>query len=628
MNNKISVTADNIFPIIKKFLYSDNEIFIRELLSNAVDATIKLKTLYNIGKIKYLNNINIHDDTIIVQVNSKNNTIEICDQGLGMTKEEVNKYINQIAFSGAEDFIKKYNTESKNIENIIGHFGLGFYSSFMVADKVEIITKSYKHNTSPVHWICEGSPDFIFKPLNDDANLTHGTRVILHINNNNNNFLNFVKIKELLLKYCKFMPIPIKLEFIDLNNDSNNKTEIINNTSPLWIKKPLEINNEDYVKCYKELYPLDKEDPLFWIHLNIDYPFKLHGILFFPKKNNVNIDVKNKIHLYQNQVFVTDNLENIVPDFLMFLRGVIDSPNIPLNVSRSYLQSDNLVKKISNYISRKVADKFIFLFKDNRKNFENQWKEIKIVVEYGILTDVTFFNKLKDIILYQTVDNKFYTLSEYINIIKNNQTNKEGKTVILYTNNETQQDLYIRTAIKHGYNVIKLDSPLVNHFIQKIENEYKNIIFVRVNAGSVNDLIKKDNNIKQLSLLTDDQKNILKTLFEKELDKNKFIISLNEDMLAHETPIIIYIPEMERRISDIESFYSHKINATNIQKYHVIINPNNKLMYKIINTFNNKEKSHLIKHCINLALISQNMLHGKELTDFIMNEYKYLTKNN
>lgn len=620
--NTINVTADNIFPIIKKFLYSDNEIFIRELISNSVDACTKLKTLCSLGKIK-----NNYDDTkniIYVIIDNINNLIIIKDNGIGMNKAEIEKYINQIAFSGAEDFVKLYKDDLKENENnsIIGHFGLGFYSSFMISDKVEIFSKSYKKNSKPVHWICEGSPKFILNEIDDIDIIDHGTKIILHVNNQNKSFLDFIRLKELLLKYCKFISIPIHLQTLDRQHEND---IIINNQKPLWLDDPLKIEDENYIKFYKYLYPLDIQDPLFWIHLNIDYPFKLNGILFFPKKSHVHVDMmKNKIHLYQNQIFVTDNLEGIVPEFLMFLCGVIDSPNIPLNVSRSYLQSDDLVKKISNYISRKFADKLIYLFNNNRKNFENKWEEIRIVIEYGMLTDENFFNKLKSIFLYKTIDNNFYTLDEYIDKIRYNQTNKEKKIIILYTIDKKKQYLYVDTAIQSGYNVLEINTPLISHFIQKIENENNSISFVRVDSSNINDLINKEDQItNKLALLTDDQKNIIKELFSKELNPNNFTVILNENMLINEMPIMIYIPEKDRRITDIKYFNSN-IDNINHQKYHVIINPNHKLMYKIVNTFDKVKKNKLIKYCINLALISQNLLTGEDLSKFIKNGYQEL----
>ncbi len=499
----INVSVENIFPLIKKFLYSDHEIFLRELISNATDATLKLKHLTSVGdsKVEYGN------PQIEVKVDKKGKKLHIIDQGLGMTAEEVEKYINQIAFSGAEEFLDKYKDTAKD-SGIIGHFGLGFYSSFMVATKVEIITKSYT-DAPAAHWTCDGSPEF---SLTKSKKTGRGTEIILHIADDSTEFLEESRIRELLLKYNKFMPIPIKFGTKEINDpdftpkttkdkDGKETTEphkkitvdnIINNPNPAWTKQPADLKDEDYKDFYRELYPMQFEEPLFNIHLNVDYPFNLTGILYFPKMGqDLNIQ-KDKIQLYQNQVYVTDNVEGIVPEFLTMLRGVIDSPDIPLNVSRSYLQADGAVKKISSYITRKVADKLKSLFNSNREDFEAKWNDIKIVIEYGMLSEEKFFEKSNDFALYPTVDGKFYTYEELFNKIKANQTDKDDKLVILYASNKDAQHSYIDAAKAKGYEVLLLDSPIVSHLIQKLESTKENITFARVDGDQIDNLIKKD----------------------------------------------------------------------------------------------------------------------------------------
>ena len=476
----INVSVENIFPLIKKFLYSDHEIFLRELISNATDATLKLKHLTSIGE----TTAEYGDPVIEVAIDKEKKQLRISDQGIGMTKEEVEKYINQVAFSGAEEFLEKYKDSAKD-SGIIGHFGLGFYSAFMVANKVEIITKSYKDEPA-AHWICEGTTEFT---LEEADKKEHGTDIILHINEDDKEFLEENRIEELLVKYNKFMPIPIKFgtkeETLELPEDApedakpETKTvdNIINNTNPAWTKQPTDLEDKDYKEFYRELYPMQFEEPLFHIHLNVDYPFNLTGILYFPKMTrDMNIQ-KDKIQLYQNQVFVTDNVEGIVPEFLTMLRGVIDSPDIPLNVSRSYLQADGAVKKISSYITRKVADKLKSLFNSNREDFEKKWNDIKIVIEYGMLSEDKFFEKAQAFALYPTVDNKYYTFEEFEEKIKENQTDKDGNKVILYASNEDEQHSYIEAAKDKGYEVLLLDSPIVSHLLQKLEAEKEKISF-------------------------------------------------------------------------------------------------------------------------------------------------------
>ncbi|MGA9588554.1 MAG: molecular chaperone HtpG, partial [Salegentibacter sp.] len=491
----INVSVENIFPLIKKFLYSDHEIFLRELISNATDATLKLKHLAEIGE----TSVEYGDPVIEVKIDKDNKTLRVIDKGVGMTKEEVEKYINEVAFSGAEEFLEKYKDSAKD-SGIIGHFGLGFYSAFMVANKVEIITKSYKDEPA-AHWICEGTTEFT---LEDADKKERGTEIILHINEDDKEFLEENRIEELLVKYNKFMPIPIKFgtkeETLPLPEDAPEDAEpekktvdnIINNPNPAWTKQPTELEDEDYKKFYRELYPMQFEEPLFHIHLNVDYPFNLTGILYFPKMTqDMNIQ-RDKIQLYQNQVFVTDNVEGIVPEFLTMLRGVIDSPDIPLNVSRSYLQADGAVKKISSYITRKVADKLKTLFNNNREDFEKKWNDIKIVIEYGMLSEEKFFDKAQKFALYPTVDGNYYTFEELEEKIKDNQTDKDGNMVVLYASNEDEQHSYIEAAKAKGYEVLLLDSPIVSHLLQKLETSKEKTSFVRVDADHADNLIKKE----------------------------------------------------------------------------------------------------------------------------------------
>ncbi len=491
---KINVSVDNIFPLIKKFLYSDQEIFLRELISNATDATLKLKHLTGIGeaKVEYVSPL------IEVKVDKEGKTLRIIDQGVGMSEEEIKKYINEVAFSGAEEFLDKYKDSAKDA-GIIGHFGLGFYSAFMVADKVEIFSKSYT-DAPAVHWSCDGSPEFSLEPHDKTE---RGTEIVLHISEDAVTYLEESTIQRLLNKYSKFMPIPIKFgmrtETLDkpegAKEDDPAPTQevdaIINNPDPAWTKAPSDLKEEDYKNFYRELYPMQFEDPLFHIHLNVDYPFNLTGILFFPKLSNDLSMQKDRIQLYQNQVFVTDNVEGIVPEFLTMLKGVIDSPDIPLNVSRSYLQSDTSVKKITSYITRKVADKLQSLFKEDRKDFESKWNDIKVVIEYGMLTEEKFFEKAQNFALYPTTDEEFLTYEELEARIKDLQTDKEGKTVILYASNKDQQHSYIKLATQKGYTVLLLDSPIAPHLIQKLEAELKDVQFARVDADAIENLIKK-----------------------------------------------------------------------------------------------------------------------------------------
>ena len=615
----INVSVENIFPLIKKFLYSDHEIFLRELISNATDATLKLKHIAGIGKEK----IEVGEPTIEVKIDKKGKKLHIIDQGIGMTSDEIEKYINEVAFSGAEEFLEKYKDTAKD-SGIIGHFGLGFYSAFMVAEKVEIISKSYK-NKPAAHWTCDGSPNYT---LDKGGKKDRGTEIILHIDKDSKEFLVESKISELLVKYNKFMPIPIKFgtkeETLPLEKDAKEgekpKTvtvdNIINNTNPAWTKQPKDLKDEDYKGFYRELYPMQFEEPLFNIHLNVDYPFNLTGILYFPKlTNEVNIQ-KDKIQLYQNQVFVTDNVEGIVPEFLTLLRGVIDSPDIPLNVSRSYLQADGAVKKISAYITRKVADKLSSLFKKDRKEFEKKWNDIKIVIEYGMLSEEKFYEKSEKFALYPTVDDKFYTYEELYNKIKAKQTDKDDKLIILYASDKQAQHSYIQNAKNKGYEILLLDSPIVSHLIQKLETSKENIQFARVDSDHIDNLINKDKN--KISKLNDDQKKELEEIVKNIINDEKFVIKL-ESMNSKENPFIITNPEFMRRMKEMQqSGGGGMFGAGNMpEMFNLVINTNSDLISQIVNTKTKKKQERLINQSLDLAKLSHGLLKGEELTNFI-----------
>ena len=610
---KINVSVENIFPLIKKFLYSDQEIFLRELVSNATDALTKINHMSSIGKIKG----DIEDLGIEIKVNKKDKTFHIIDNGVGMTAEEVKKYINDIAFSGAEEFLEKYKNE-KDDAGIIGHFGLGFYSSFMVADKVEIITKSYK-NVSAAHWTCDGSPEYSLKK---SSKKERGTEVILHISKDSKDYLEETKITELLNKYNKFMPFPIKFGTKEENVNKDDKDEgsktitvdnIINNTNPAWSKPPSELKEDDYKNFYKELYPFQFEEPLFHIHLNVDYPFNLTGILYFPKiSNDLNIQ-KDRIQLYQNQVFVTDNVEGIVPEFLALLKGVIDSPDIPLNVSRSYLQSDSSVKKITNYITRKVADKLNSIFKNDRKSLEDKWNDIKVVIEYGMLTEDKFYDKAEEFNLFPTVDEKYLTYSELEKKIKKNQTDKEGNLIILYAQNKDEQHSYINNAKDKGYEVLLLDSPIISHLIQKFESKKEKIKFTRVDSDSLENIINKEEN--KVSKLSDEEKEKLKPMIEESVSEEKYTVQL-EAMDSNSLPFMLAQPEFMRRMKEMQQTGGGAMGSFP-EMYTLIVNTNHELVGKILNTRTENKRKRLIKQSIDLAKLSQSTLKGEELTEFI-----------
>ena len=628
----INVSVENIFPLIKKFLYSDHEIFLRELISNGTDATSKLKHLISIGEAK----TELGDAKIEIILDKKANTLTIKDQGLGMTADEVEKYINQIAFSGAEEFLDKY---KDNEAGIIGHFGLGFYSAFMVADKVEIITKSFK-DESAAHWTCDGSPEYI---LVEHEKADRGTEIILHIAEDSKEFLEETKISELLNKYNRFNQVPIKFGTEKINDpeftpkttkdkDGKETTEphkqitvdkIINNTDPAWTKKPSDLEAEDYTNFYRELYPMQFEESLFHIHLNVDYPFNLTGILFFPKLSPSMDMQKDKIQLYQNQVFVTDNVEGIVPDFLQMLKGVIDSPDIPLNVSRSYLQADGAVKKISGYITKKVGDKLASLFKNNREDFESKWNDIKVIIEYGMLSEDKFFDKAQKFALYPTVDDSFYTFNEFIEKTKDAQTDKDGNHIILYAANKDAQHSYIHSAKEKGYEVLLLDSPIISHLMQKLETSNEKVKFTRVDADHIDNLIKKEDTV--ISKLSDEEKESLKPMIENVVPKQTYTVQL-EAMDSNASPFIITVPEFMRRMKEMSaSGGGGMMGMGNLpEMYNLVVNTNHELVGEILQTKTSKKRDRLISQSFDLAKLSQNLLHGEDLTNFIKRSYELI----
>jgi molecular chaperone HtpG len=631
---KINVSVDNIFPLIKKFLYSDHEIFLRELVSNATDATLKLKHLTNIGEasVKY------GSPQIEIKIDKEGKKLHIIDQGLGMTADEVQKYINEVAFSGAEEFLDKYKDKLDDT-GIIGHFGLGFYSAFMVAEKVEIITKSFKDEPA-AHWSCDGSPEYT---LEASDKTERGSEIILYIAEDSVEFLEESRITSLLNKYNKFMPIPIKFGTKEIDDethepktttdkDGKETTEpkqkvtvdnIINNPTPAWTKQPAELKDEDYKSFYRELYPAQFEDPLFNIHLNVDYPFNLTGILYFPKMGeDMNVQ-KDKIQLYQNQVFVTDNVEGIVPEFLTMLRGVIDSPDIPLNVSRSYLQADGAVKKIASYITKKVADKMKSLFNSNREDFEAKWNDIKIVIEYGMLSEDKFFEKSEAFVLYPTVDGTYHTYEELYNKIKANQTDKDDKLVILYASNKDAQHSYIEAAKTKGYEVLLLDSPIVSHLIQKLESTKENISFVRVDSDHVDNLIKKDETM--VSKLSEDEKTALDTVLKEVVPSDKFMVQL-EAMDSNSAPFMITQPEFMRRMKEMQQTGGGGMfGMGNMpEMYNLVVNTNSDLVSEILNTKTKKKQERLITQSLDLAQLSQGLLKGEALTNFINRSYEMI----
>ena len=632
---KINVQTENIFPVIKKFLYSDHEIFLRELISNAVDATQKLKTLVSLGKA----DCELGDLTIEVKVNKDDKTIHVIDRGIGMTAEEVDRYINQIAFSGAEDFLAKY--KGNDATSIIGHFGLGFYSSFMVADRVDILTKSYQKDAQAVKWSCDGSPDFTLEEI-DKAD--RGTEIVLHVEDDDlQEFVNEDKLVELLNKYCRFLPVPIrcgmKTEWRkpepkpeDAENKDEKKEEpkeeavqvprIINDTDPIWQKQPSSLTDEDYNKFYRELYPMSFEEPMFHIHLNVDYPFNLTGVLYFPKiKNQLDLK-KNRVQLYCNQVFITDELEGIVPDFMNLLHGVIDSPDIPLNVSRSYLQSDNNVKKISTYISKKVAEKLEQMFKENREEFEKKWDDLSIFLEYGSLTDEKFYDKIKDFYLLKNTEGKYFTIEEYRNMVSALQTDKNGNIVMLYAANADDQHVYIANAKEKGYDVLLMTGFLDTHFINMLEQKLEKVRFTRVDANVVDKLIEKEEDA-HVSKLSEDQQKQLKELFEKQVDAKLFtpeVDSLSETDL----PVMVTQNEFMRRFKDMEKVSGQQGFYGGFDHYNLVINGNHPLASRILDEKDEAKRTQLVQQMVDLAMLSQNILTGEKLSEFVKRSYELL----
>jgi molecular chaperone HtpG len=622
---QINIQTENIFPIIKKFLYSDHEIFLRELISNAVDATQKIKTLASVGKFTG----ELGDLTIEVIADKKAGTLSIKDRGIGMNAEEIDKYINEIAFSSAEEFVKKFKTKTESERNaIIGHFGLGFYSSFMVADKVELNTKTYKKGgaTKAMKWECDGSPEYT---LSETDKEDRGTEVIVYLDDDSKEFLEEHRILGLLKKYSKFLPVPIQFgtetvtETIEgeKDEDGNDKTievqkpRIINNTNPLWKKKPASCSDEEYKSFYRELYPMTFEAPLFQIHLNVDYPFNLTGILYFPKvKKNVEIQ-KDKIQLYSNQVFVTDSVEGIVPDFLTLLHGVIDSPDIPLNVSRSYLQSDASVKKISGYIMRKVSDKLEELFKKDRESFEKKWDDIRVFIQYGMISEEKFFDRAKKFMLYKNTEGKYFTREEYEKHIKKLQTDKDKNLVILYTSDIEAQHSYIEAAKEKGYDILVLDGILDSHFINTMEQKESTTRFTRVDSDTVDKLIKNDEEIP--SKLDDKQKDELKPVIERSIDKEKFSVVF-ENLSENDVPFMITQPEFMRRMKDMSALGGGMMGMDNLpDQYNLVVNANHPLMTKILDEKKEDTQNKIVKQVYDLALLSQNLLKGQSLSEFV-----------
>jgi molecular chaperone HtpG len=593
----ISVQTENIFPIIKKFLYSDQEIFLRELISNAVDATSKLRTLSNRGEIEG----ELGDTHIEILIDSEAKTLTIRDRGIGMTEEEVMKYLNQVAFSSATEFLEKYKEGS-----IIGHFGLGFYSAFMVANQVDVITKSYK-DAPAIKWTCDGNPEYTLETADRDF---RGTDIVLHVEDESKEYLEESRIKELLTKYCKFLPVEIKF-----------KDEAVNNTAPAWKKLPTELTDEDYIAFYEELYPYSSK-PLFWIHLNIDYPFNLTGILYFPKLTN-NLEVsKNNIQLYSNQVYVTDNVKEIVPEFLMLLHGVIDSPDIPLNVSRSYLQSDRNVKKITSYITKKVADKLHDLFKKDREAFEGKWNDIGTFIKYGMITETKFDEKATKYVLLKNLNNEYSTVEEYKEKIKETQTDKNGKIVVLYSNSPVEHHSYIESAKNAGYDILEFDMVLDNHFMQHLETKNPDITFTRVDSNTVDKLIDKDE--KRESVLSDDVQEDIKVLFTKRTEVDKATVEMAA-LSPDDMPVVITRPEFMRRMQEMSRMQGNNAFGDMPDAFNLIVNTNHPLINeKLLNLEEETEKAELVDYLYNLARLNQNMLKGQDLASFVKKSITFL----
>lgn len=616
----ISIHTENIFPIIKKFLYSDNEIFLRELVSNAVDATQKLKRLSSLGEYKG----ELGELRVSVALDKEKKTITISDRGIGMTAEEIKKYINQVAFSGATEFMEKFK-EAKDANEIIGKFGLGFYSAFMVADTVEINTLSYKEGSEAARWVCDGSTSF---EITEGDRTERGSDIILHINAESEEFLDEHKLRSILLKYGQFLPVPIqfgtKTESVPDGEDEEGKPkykqvevdDIINNTTPIWTKSPSDLTDEDYLNFYRELYPFS-EEPLFWIHLNVDYPFNLTGVLYFPKVKNEMELQRNKIKLFSRQVFITDEVKDIVPEFLMLMHGVIDSPDIPLNVSRSFLQADSNVKKINAYITRKVADKLSELFKADRKAYEEKWKDIGLFIKYGMVSDEKFYDRAKDFVLLGNVQHQYFTLPEYAEKVKAEQTDKNGNVVYLYANDPGKQDGFISSAGKRGYDVLLMDGPLDNHFISQLEQKQEKTQLKRVDADVLDKLIEKDLVIE--SVLSEDESKTVKELFDKAIDKTSMNVEVT-GLSPEDMPVTVTMDEFMRRMKDMSKmggggmmgFYGNLPD-----NYKVSVNGNHKLIRRMLETTDEATQKRLARQAFDLALLSQGMLTGADLTAFV-----------
>ena len=622
----INVQTENIFPIIKKFLYSDHEIFLRELVSNAVDAIQKTRTMAQLGEMK----VDAENLRVEVILDAKKKTLTVRDNGIGMTEEEVNNYINQIAFSSAEEFIQKYKDAGKNA--IIGHFGLGFYSAFMVSDEVEIITRSQKPNSKAVHWTCDGSPNYT---MEETSKKSKGTDVVLHISEESKEFLEESRILDILNRYCKFLPVPVKFGTTTktvTEKDAEGKDiekevvedRIINNTVPAWTKQPADLTDQDYKDFYHELYPTSFEDPLFYIHLNVDFPFNLTGILYFPKlKNSLEIQ-KNKIQLYSNQVFITDNVENIVPEFLTLLHGVIDSPDIPLNVSRSYLQSDQRVRQISSHITKKVADKLNQMFKDDRADFEKKWDDIKVFIEYGMLTDEKFYERAIKFYLFKDTDNKYYTQEELIEKIGKLQKDKNDQIVALYASDKLEQHSFIEAAQARDYTVLMMDSPLTSHIASLFENKFDKVHFARVDADTLDKLIEKEDEIP--AKLTPEEQEKLKPVIEEIVDKGKFQISF-ANMRAEEQPMVVTQSEFMRRMKEQQLTGGGMSMLGGMpENYNLVVNANHPLIYQANNESDAEKKKELLKQVSDLALLAHGLLKGKDLSNFLQRSVSWLEK--
>lgn len=621
-SGKINVQTENIFPVIKKFLYSDHDIFLRELVSNAVDATQKLRTLVRLGKAQ----VDMTDETIEVIVNKEDKTIKVIDKGIGMTADEVQKYITQIAFSSAEEFLEKY--KGTDSANIIGHFGLGFYSAFMVSDSVEIFTKSYQEGAQAVHWSCDGSPNY---EMEECEKSSHGTEIVLHVTDEEAEFLEENRIIQLLKKYCRFLPVPIRCgneKYWDKPEGEEKEVEmerprIINNVNPLWKQSPANLKQEDYLSFYRELYPMTFDEPLFQIHLNVDYPFNLTGVLYFPKvKNQLEVQ-KNKVQLYCNQVFITDQLDGVIPEFMQLLHGVIDSPDIPLNVSRSFLQSDASVKKISAHISKKVSDKLEEMFKNDREDFEKKWEDIKIFIQYGSITDEKFWDRAKSFFLLKNIEGKYFTLDEYKTYIETLQKDKNETLIYLYAADAEKQHIYIQSAQERGYDVLLMDSILDAHFINMLEQKLEKSKFARVDADVIDKLIEKEDSL--ISKLSEEERKKLSEIFENSVEKEKFTVVV-ESLNDTDLPVMIMQNEFMRRFQDMERLSGQNGMYGRFEHYNLVVNDNNDMIINLLKEEDAEKKSQMTQQLIDLALLSQNMLTGEKLSQFVRRSLDFIAK--